>query len=344
MPRRSTRRVETAAAALLLIALLGATARAEPTPGTYSGLGDTVDIASGGTAGSADAGSGSGGDDFSARSGGLVPVGIGIGKHPDGSTPPPGADDWNCVPSQAHPRPVVLLHGTWDNQNVWDVLAPRLKDRGYCVFSLNYGRDASSAVGVLDGMYGTGDIRASAREVAGFVERVRAATGAARVDLVGHSQGAVLARQYLRFEGGGAKVGTLVSLVGSNHGADSVGLDRLLGGEMASIRDAALARVLGIAGTQQLTGSDFLRELNAGGDTVPGVHYTVVASRVDDASQPPEVTFLRPGPGATVDNVWVQDLCPADAYRHADVPRSPTVAYIVQRALDPDYSGTPCPR
>ncbi|NQE90375.1 esterase/lipase family protein [Nocardia terpenica] len=305
MPRRFTRRVETAAAAALLIALLGPTARAEPAPAPS--------------------------------------LPIGIGKHPDGSTPPPGADDWNCVPSQAHPRPVVLLHGTWDNQNVWDVLAPQLKDRGYCVFSLNYGRDASSAVGVLDGMYGTGDIRASAREVAGFVERVRVATGAARVDLVGHSQGAVLARQYLRFEGGGAKVGTLVSLVGSNHGVDSVGLGRLMGGAMASIRDAALARVVGVAGTQQLTGSDFLRELNASGDTVPGVHYTVVASRVDDASQPPEATFLRPGPGATVDNVWVQDLCPADAYRHADVPRSPTVTYIVQRALDPDYSGTPCP-
>ncbi|KZM70876.1 hypothetical protein [Nocardia terpenica] len=44
----------------------------------------------------------------------------------DGSVSPPGANDWQCAPAAEHPRPVVLLHGTWGNQNTWDVLAPEL--------------------------------------------------------------------------------------------------------------------------------------------------------------------------------------------------------------------------
>ena len=41
--------------------------------------------------------------------------------------------------------------------------------------------------------------------------------------------------------------------------------------------------------------------LNSGGDTMPGIDYTVVASRNDSISTPPEATFLTAGPGATVE-------------------------------------------
>lgn len=57
------------------------------------------------------------------------------------SAPSSGWNNWSCKPSAAHPRPVVLVHGTfgnsWDN---WLGFAPYLVNRGYCVYSLDYGQ------------------------------------------------------------------------------------------------------------------------------------------------------------------------------------------------------------
>ncbi|MEC3920196.1 esterase/lipase family protein [Nocardia sp. CDC160] len=266
---------------------------------------------------------------------------IPVGKTPDGSVDPPGSNDWSCAPTAGHSEPVILIHGTWDNQNAWDILAPRVKAAGYCVFSLNYGRDTSSVMGAIPGQYATADIRVSARDLAGFVDRVRAATGARKVALVGHSQGAVVARQYVRFEGGADKVGHLISLAGTNHG---VSVSGLLAGrtETPQSPEWQAAPITGVAFVQQLTGSTLLRDLNADGDTVAGIAYTAIGSRVDDTSTPVEATFLRAGPGADVDNVIVQDVCPSDSYPHAMLPQSSAVAYIVERALDPTFEGTAC--
>lgn len=267
-----------------------------------------------------------------------------IGKDPDGSVAPDGSDDWTCRPTAAHPRPVVLVHGTWGNQNDWNVLAPQLKTEGYCVFSLNYGRDTASVLGALPGMYGVGDILASATELAAFVDRVRAATHSAKVDLVGHSQGALMSRQYLRFAGGADHVGHLISLAGTNHGSTMRGVAaRIPSGSASTAFATGLTEIAGMAAAQQLVGSDFLRDINAAGDTDPGIAYTVIASTHDDASTPPDATFLQAGPGATVDNVWVQDFCPTDTFEHGVLPQSPTVAYLIKKALDPAYTGIACP-
>ena len=50
------------------------------------------------------------------------------------------------------------------------------------------------------------------------------ATGASQVDIVGHSQGGMMPRYYIKFLGGAAKVHTLVGLAPSNHGTTLDGL------------------------------------------------------------------------------------------------------------------------
>jgi pimeloyl-ACP methyl ester carboxylesterase len=87
------------------------------------------------------------------------------------------------------------VNGTFANQDDnWQAASPLLANHGYCVFTFNYGGSSAAAV-----VQGTGDIAASAGQLAAFVTRVRAATGAAKVDLVGHSQGGMMPRYYLKF-------------------------------------------------------------------------------------------------------------------------------------------------
>lgn len=260
---------------------------------------------------------------------------------------PAGANDWSCRPSAAHPRPVVLVHGTWEGAySTWARLSPALKRAGFCVFAQNYGRsDPLSGGGVLSvvpGLYGTGRVEDSAKQLGVFVDRVLAATGATQVDAVGHSQGGVVIRQYMRFGGGSHpadpaknKIAHVVTFGATNHGTTVDGIGALA----ATLRDAGVDIgpvtdiLAGVSGEEQLVGSPFIRRLNAGGDTDPGVDYTAIATRFDQLSTPYTATFLTAGPGATVHNVTVQDGCPFDFSDHSDLPFDPRAISITLRAL-----------
>jgi triacylglycerol esterase/lipase EstA (alpha/beta hydrolase family) len=131
-----------------------------------------------------------------------------------------------CRPSAAHPYPVVLVHATLaDEADNWVTLSPLLADNGYCVFAFNYGETQLSLGGRIDGL---GHIPHSAEELAAFVEKVLAETGARQVDLVGHSQGGMMPNYYIHFLGGASKVHTFVALAPSNHGTTEDGLVTLL--------------------------------------------------------------------------------------------------------------------
>lgn len=253
----------------------------------------------------------------------------------------PGANDWSCNPSGSRPRPVVLVHGTWENRyDNWASLSPRLKADGYCVFALNFGDDADSAAGLLPSLKGTSDIGASAKELATFVDAVRSATGVDKVDIVGHSQGGLMARQYLKFEGGASKVRRLVTLGATHHGTTLSGIGSL--GNTLNLLGVAKP-FLGTAAIQQVVGSSFLTTLNAGGDTVPGVDYTVIATKYDEVTTPYASTFLTAGPGATVQNITIQTGCPIDLSDHLSMSYGPRISGIVRNALTPGSVGwVPC--
>jgi triacylglycerol esterase/lipase EstA (alpha/beta hydrolase family) len=247
--------------------------------------------------------------------------------HVSPTASPPGANDWSCKPGSAHPRPVVLVHGTFaDMSDSWQALSPLLKNNGWCVFALNYGSYAGS--GAL-GIYGTGEIRNSARELSAFVDKVLGATGASRVDFVGHSQGGMMPRYYLKFLGGAAKVHTVVGLSPSNHGTTVDGIGLLArffpGGEQ-------FTGALCPACEEQIVGSAFLAELNSGGDTVPGVEYTVIQTRYDQVVTPYTSAFLS---GSNVENILLQSQCILDLGDHLSMPYDHIADADVLTALDP---------
>jgi triacylglycerol esterase/lipase EstA (alpha/beta hydrolase family) len=258
--------------------------------------------------------------------------------HPD--LDPPGANDWGCRPSTRHPRPVVLVHGTWENRyDNFAQLSPALGRDGYCVFALDYGDTDDNLLSQPESIKGNGDIRRSAKELATFVDRVLAATGAAKVDIVGHSQGGMMPRQYLRFEGGASKVATLVSLGATHHGTTLLGI-----GSFADTLGllGLTPPILGAAAAQQVVGSEFLTDLNAGGDTEPGISYVVIATRYDEVTTPYRSTFLTAGPGATVRNITLQDGCAVDLSDHLSMTYSWRAIGYVRQALDPAAAPVPC--
>lgn len=240
----------------------------------------------------------------------------------------PGANDWSCKPSAAHPRAVVLVHGTFANGSVnWLTTAPALAARGYCVFALTYG--AMPNIPVLRAIAPVPD---SAAQLSTFVDGVLAATGTSQVDIVGHSQGGMLPRYYMKFDGGAAKVHTLVGLAPSNHGTTLDGLATLASAfpGATDILNSACP-----ACGDQLVGSDALTRLNAGGDTVPGVSYTVISTRYDEVVTPYRTQYLS---GSGVHNVTIQDLCATDISEHGAMAFDPAVLHETENALDPAHA------
>ncbi|MBF6179504.1 esterase/lipase family protein [Nocardia otitidiscaviarum] len=260
--------------------------------------------------------------------------------HPDAA--PPGANDWNCRPTAEHPRPVVLVHGTWLNAyDSFAYLSPQLARAGFCVFTTNFGRlgmlDGGGIGQILPGRHGVGPMEDSAKQLGALVDRVLAATGADKVDVIAHSQGGPVTSQYMKFEGGEGKVGKVIGFGATNHGTSLLGI-ATLGRIITNLGVNILGfyqPILGTANIQQAAGSHFYQVLNANGDTVPGVSYTSVGTRHDQISNPYEWTFLRAGPDATVENITLQQGCEQDFSDHLTIMYSPRALSIALRALDP---------
>lgn len=199
-------------------------------------------------------------------------------------TPPPGANV-PCEPTAKHPYPVVLVHGTFETmEQNWAVLSPRLKKKGYCVFALNYGNR------------GLGRIGRSAQELDVFVDKVLAYTGAEKVSLVGHSQGGMMPRYWIKFLGGKNKVDDLVGIAPSNYGTEL--------GEASSMDSTAEDFGLPEANNpdgdnpcyscdQQGADSRFIKRLNEGDDTPGPGSFTQIATDDDEIIIPYKNCFLK---------------------------------------------------
>lgn len=249
--------------------------------------------------------------------------------HP--TTMPPGTNDWNCKPSAEHPRPVLLSNATLlDSYADWAGFAKRLVDAGYCVFSTNAGGSEGSPIQTV------GPVAGTASQLAEFGNKVLAATGAGKLDVVGHSQGGMNPRYWIKYLGGADKIGKLIGLAPSNHGTELFGLLTLVH-QIPPARD-----VVGLpfpSFNDQTAGSKFITDLNAGGETVPGIDYTVIETRNDEVVTPYRSAFLKPAPN--VHNVLLQDVCGRDQTDHIGISYDPIAQRLAMNALDPEHAKRP---
>jgi len=81
-------------------------------------------------------------------------------------------------------------------------MGPRFALKGYCTFTITYGQYKNIPL-----LAGLDKMENSAVELATFVNQVLASTNATKVNLVGHSEGSMMPRYWLKFLGGASKVG-----------------------------------------------------------------------------------------------------------------------------------------
>ncbi|HWE34385.1 MAG TPA: alpha/beta fold hydrolase [Solirubrobacteraceae bacterium] len=248
------------------------------------------------------------------------------------ASPPKGANNWSCKPSAAHPDPVVLVHGLGATMGEnWAYLSPLLAKRGYCVFALTYGMDPRFPYFVG----GVIPIEQSAPELNSFVDRVLTATGASKVDLVGHSEGTFMPEYWLKYLGGATKVAKYVALAPLYKGTTLYGLASLANnGEKYGLSQPILNLISNFCGScdEFLAGSPMVQKLQAnGGPEVPGIQYTTIMSKYDEAVIPYTSGMLPP----PADNIVIQDVCKTDLDEHGLQAFDPAVAQMIFNALDP---------
>ncbi|MFJ9645503.1 esterase/lipase family protein [Streptomyces sp. NPDC004244] len=173
----------------------------------------------------------------------------------------PGADA--AAVAAAAPDPVVFVHGWNSDGSTWATMAGRFRTDGW------------PAGRLFQWSYPTGQSNATtAAGLAAEIDRVLAATGAAKVDLVTHSMGSLSSRHYLKSLAGAAKVDAWVSLAGPNHGTNTA---YLCGG--ASCADMR-------------PGSPFLTALNTGDETPGATRYATWRSPCDLVVSPESTVVL----------------------------------------------------
>ncbi|UGT45501.1 hypothetical protein LTV02_19850 [Nocardia yamanashiensis] len=248
----------------------------------------------------------------------------------------------DCVPAAARPEPVILLAGfgavgdisaTIDRQ--MSLITGGVRAEGGCAYPFAYG--------IVGPMHAAAPIAESAVQVAGFVDEVLSRTGAGRVDIVAHSSGALVADYYLKFLGGAPHVRRVAQLAPVTHGTTATTLTAGLTLPEYPSTPADFVESTGLAGTLAATvpavrgaldclaGAAVITQILDGGVTVPGVEYSVLATRFDQVLTPPGTASFIAEPG--VRNDFYEDLHPEAApASHAALPMQPgAAAWVLDR-------------
>ncbi len=265
--------------------------------------------------------------------GGVLLVGVNPGALAAG-----GNNDFSCKPSAAHPDPVVLLHGGFANKDEdLNFLQASLAAQGYCTFSLTYG-----TIGGFPYVGGLAPTAQSGIQIANFINQVQAATGAAKIDLVGHSTGAFMSLYVPKLDGVANEIGKVVAIAPPTQGLSGYGFLTLAQDVIGSAELSQIEQSLGTNNFDNLAvGSAGVNALDNGPITQPGITYTIIVSQSDEIVTPWQNSFVNE---AGVTNETVQQFCPFDPVGHIGEAYDTNVWQMVTNALDPATAApiSPC--
>jgi triacylglycerol lipase len=210
--------------------------------------------------------------------------------------------------------PILFVHGWNGDASTWNTMVTRFRADGW------------TSAEIANWSYKTSQSNVTtAQQIAAKVDSILAATGAARVDIVSHSMGALSARYYVRNLGGAAKVDAWISLGGTNYGTTTA------------------YSCTSTPCKEMWPGSKFIDGLNAGDDSPGAVRYATWRSPCDEMIVPQRNAQLLDGPRN------VETSCIRHARLHEDgivysqvrdwAHRPPAVlATLASRAPEPNGS------
>ncbi|KAF9301758.1 hypothetical protein BGZ74_006312 [Mortierella antarctica] len=241
------------------------------------------------------------------------------GLHKRGLT---GVNDFNCKLTAAHPRPLILVHATLLTAESWWSFTPKLRERGYCVFALT--------IPIFGGL---APIEQSAQELGTFVNDVMARMNVTQVDYVG----GILGRYWMKYLDGAGKVNRMVGIAPITHGTTLSGIVTFgkavgLFNPVQSISDAIAPSFY-----QMVNTSPFIAKLNQGGDSIPGVIHSNIATKYDEVVTPYSTAWQT---SSGVTNALLQDLCGISFNEHLTMVNSKVVLQWVLNQLDPSTAKT----
>lgn len=242
-------------------------------------------------------------------------------------------NDYSCR-SEANPNPVVLIHGLgatyYEDINI---LEDYLQKQGFCTFSLTYG-----AYPGFPFVGGLKPIKESSVEIADFVKSVKQKTGASKIDLVGHSEGAFQTLYVTKFGGVKDFIQRVFAIAPPTHGTTFLSLYNLtvLPQLTRPLVDTILNTVGCAACADLLPNGDAVAELDNGPIAQEGVSYTILTSTNDQLVTPTTTSFVYED---GVRNLYVQDFCPLDQVGHIGEAYDPNVMELVRNALRDDLAG-----
>jgi triacylglycerol esterase/lipase EstA (alpha/beta hydrolase family) len=214
-------------------------------------------------------------------------------------------------------RPIVMVAGMTQTEETVAPLVAALRAKQFDVTVFVPGND------------GLDDIGSYAKALAPVIEGVRRRTQAAKVDLIGHSEGGITARRYVKDQLEGAPVQNLISLGSPQQGTDL--------GAMNEVLRAIGIEYLSKGLEQMITGSDFLKELNSGDATPGDVRYVTIGTREDIVTQPVAHAGI---PGA--ENLDMQALCPERKVGHFGLFEDGWVLQVITSVLAGEAASGDC--